>query len=312
MKYVIKESQLKEIIKNAILETIDAKRAAQLMGTTDDNYQNEFQYAHSRAYSNDPFYKSSDALKGVQEIDAMLKEFQGEMNRINNAIRYIRSHNGMTKTLSPEEKAKRAASRKQNAALRQMYNQQMGVNPPANNGSDFAYVQRQHPTQANNFRNGDGASRSVDAYGQTSSPTNLGGTYAPGRGKFGRFGSSWGRYGLREDVQEEGLLGGIVNGIRNKINARQIQNAIDQCEQVIASAKGINNQQQAEQTIGQLKQYYQQFKGWYQQLNNLKLSIMKRSEVYDKNAEQRQQYNQGFKDFKKNQSQKQYKQTGTK
>ena len=113
-------------------------------------------------------------------------------------------------------------------------------------------------------------------------------------------------------LAEEGLLGGIVNGIRNKINAQQIQNAINQCEQAIASAKNINNQQQAEQTIEQLKQYYQQFKGWYQQLNNLKLSIMKRSEVYDKNAEQRQQYNQGFKDFKKNQKQKQYKQTGTK
>ena len=136
MKYVINESQLKEIIKNAILETIDAKRAAELMGTTDNDYENEFQYAHSRAYSG-PFYKSNDALKGVQEIDGMLKEFQGEMNRINNAIRYIRSHNGMTKVLSPEEKAKRAASRKQNAALRQMYNQQMGVNPPANSGSDY-------------------------------------------------------------------------------------------------------------------------------------------------------------------------------
>ena len=58
--------------------------------------------------------------------------------------------------------------------------------------------------------------------------------------------------------------------------------------------------EEAEQKIAQLRQYYTQFKDWYNQLKQIKDSIMKNSGVVDQNAENRKKFNQGLKEFKKN------------
>lgn len=281
MKVVIKESQLREYIKNAIYEAIDPKQAAALMGRTQNDYDNNFQFLQKRARNQ--FYKGNDALEGVNAYDEMLKEFSKEMGRINNAIRYIRSHNGMVQQRSADQKAKMTATRQQNAALRQQYMQQTGAKNPQS-GTNYQYQQQQHPDFVS-YNKGNGSGRTTDVYGQSYSPTNLGGTNAPRRGIF-------------EEINE-----GLFGNIKQKFNANKIQQAIDACEKVIASAKNINNQQQAEQTINQLRQYYQQFKGWYNQLNDIKASIMKNSGVVDQNAEDRKKFNQGFNAFKKQQQQ---------
>lgn len=295
MKYIINETQLREYIKNAILETIDTKQAAALMGRTQDDYDNNFQFLQKRARN--MFYKGNDALQGVNAYDEMMKEFASEMRRINNAVRYIRTHNGMVQQLDPAQKAKKAATRQQNAQLKAQYMQQTGAQRPQY-GTNYQYLQKDkdHPDFINYSRQNVGG-RSVNNVGQTSTPTNIGGTNMPKRGRFGNI----------FEAVDEGLFGNI----KQKINANKMQQTIDACEQLIASAKSINNQQKAEQTIAQLRQYYQQFKEWYNQLNGIKTSIMQNSGVVDQNAEDRKTFNKGFNNFKKNQAQKQYRKTGT-
>lgn len=285
MKITLTEGQLKEYIANAIMEAIDPRKAAMLMGRTANDYQNDFQFLQNRARN--PFAKGNDALQGVKEYDEMLNEFQSEMRRINNAIRYIRSHNGMTTTMSANQKAKRNATRQQNNALRQQYMQQTGQSMPSAKGANYQYQQQEHPDFVR-YGNNNGENRSVNNVGQTSTPTSLGGTNMPKRGKF-------------SGTMNEG----IFDGIKNRFNQNKIQNAINACEQLIASAKEQMTPEQAEQKIAQLRQYYTQFKDWYTQLKNIKDSIMQRSGVVDQNAEDRKKFNQGFKDFKKNNTKKQ-------
>ena len=285
MKITLTESQLREYIKNAICEAIDAQKAATLMGRTANDYQNDFQFLQNR--SRNPFAKGNDALQGVKEYDEMLSEFQNEMRRISNAIRYIRSHNGMTTTMSASQKAKRNATRQQNNALRQQYIQQTGQSMPTAKGANYQYAQKEHPDFVRYGYNNNG-NRSVNNAGQTSTPTNLGGTNMPKRGKF-------------SGTMNEG----IFDGIKNRFNQNKIQNAINACEQVIASAKEQMTPEQAEQKVAQLRQYYAQFKDWYTQLKNIKDSIMKNSGVIDQNAEDRKAFNKGFNAFKKNNTGKQ-------
>lgn len=284
MKVIIKESVLREYIKKAITEAIDSRQAAALMGKTKDDYDNNFQFLQKRAHNQ--FYKGNDAIEGVNAYDAMLNEFAAEMRRINNAIRYIRSHNGMVQQMSADQKAKRAATRKQNSQLRAQYTQKTGAQVPQA-GTNYQYMQTQHPDF---FKyNRDNGGRSVNNAGQTSTPTNIGGTNDPKRGIF------------------QGLNEGLFGKLKERINSAKIQNTIDACENLIASAKNQMAQEQAIQTINQLKNYYGMFKDWYNQLNNIKNSIMTNSGVVDKNAEDRKTFNQGFKDFKKSLNQNKYK-----
>jgi hypothetical protein len=285
MKITLTESQLREYIKNAICETIDPRKAAALMGRTANDYQNDFQFLQDR--SRNPFAKGNDALQGVKEYDEMLKEFQDEMRRISNAIRYIRSHNGMTTVMSADQKAKRNATRQQNNILRQQYAQQTGQSIPTAKGANYQYQQKEHPDFVRYGYNNNG-NRSVNNAGQTGAPTNIGATNMPKRGKF-------------SGTMNEG----IFSGIKNYFNQNKIQNAINACEQVIASAKEQMTPEQAEQKVVQLRQYYAQFKDWYIQLKNIKDSIMQRSGVVDQNAEDRKKFNQGFNAFKKNNLEKQ-------
>ena len=142
MKITLTEGQLKEYIANAIMEAIDPRKAATLMGRTQNDYQNEFQFLQNRARN--PFAKSNDALQGVKEYDEMLNEFSAEMRRISNAIRYIRKVNGMVAQMEPQRKNQMAATRRQNAALKQQYMQQTGAVQPQR-GKNYQYGQKEHP-----------------------------------------------------------------------------------------------------------------------------------------------------------------------
>lgn len=294
MKITIKESVLKEYIKNAILEAIDSKQAATLLGRNQSNYDNDFQFLQKRARN--MFYKGNDALEGVNAYDEMLNEFSSEMRRISNAIRYIKNHNGMVQQMDATQKAKRNATRQQNNILKQQYMQQTGAQRPQS-GTNYQYLQQgqDHPDFIR-YSKPNGGYRSVNNAGQATTPTSIGGTNMPKRGKFAN---------IFESVNE-----GLFGNIRDKINANKIQNAINACEQLIANAKNINDRQQAEQTISQLKNYYGMFKDWYNQLNSIKNSIMQNSGVIDKNAEDRKAYNKGFRQFKKNNQQQTYKNAG--
>ena len=281
MKISLTEGQLREYIANAIMEAIDANKAAMLMGRTQNDYQNDFQFLQNRARN--PFAKGNDALQGVKEYDEMLNEFSTEMRRISNAIRYIRRDNGMVKQMDPQRKAQMAATRRQNAALKQQYMQKTGAVQPQS-GKNYQYAQQEHPDFVRYGYNNNG-NRSVNNAGQTSAPTNLGGTNMPKRGKF-------------SGTMNEG----IFSGIKQRFNQIKIQNTINACEQLIASAKEQMTPEQAEQKIVQLRQYYAQFKDWYNQLKQIRDSIMKNSGVVDQNAEDRKKFNQGFKNFKKDNS----------
>lgn len=281
MKISLTEGQLREYIANAIMEAIDANKAAMLMGRTQNDYQNDFQFLQNRARN--PFAKGNDALQGVKEYDEMLNEFSAEMRRISNAIRYIRRDNGMVKQMDPQKKAQMAATRRQNAALKQQYMQKTGAVQPQS-GKNYQYAQQEHPDFVRYGYNNNG-NRSVNNAGQTSTPTNLGGTNMPKRGKF-------------SGTMNEG----IFSGIKQRFNQIKIQNTINACEQLIASAKEQMTPEQAEQKIAQLRQYYAQFKDWYNQLKQIRDSIMKNSGVVDQNAEDRKKFNQDFKNFKKDNS----------
>lgn len=280
MKITLTESQFKRYIKKAIMEAIDPQKAAQLMGRGAGDYQNDFQFLQKRARN--MFYKGNDALEGVKEYDAMMNEFAGEMRRIQNAIRYVRSHYGMVTKMNADQLNKRNATRQQNAALRQRYAKQNGQSIPTAKGTNYQYSQQEHPNFMRFGYNNNG-NRSVNNAGQTTTPTSIGGTNMPKRGKF-------------SGTMNEG----IFDGIRNRFNQNKIQNTINACEQLIASAKEQMTPEQAEQKVAQLRQYYAQFKDWYTQLKTTRDAIMKHSGVIDKNAEDRKTFNQGFKEFKKN------------